>query len=114
MSEAGVADFAAFSSETFHDCEPFPWQQRLTAQVLESGRWPKVIDLPTGTGKTAVLDTAVFALAVRPAVSPRRVVSSSTGVSWSTKFTNGRSGFRTESKRAGRRFYSGSGTVCAA
>ena len=36
--------------------------------------WPDVIDLPTGVGKTAVLDTAVFALAVRPDVSPRRIV----------------------------------------
>ena len=73
MSETGVADFAAFFRDV-HDCEPFPWQRRLTAQVLDRGRWPEVIDLPTGTGKTAVLDTAVFALAARPAVSPRRVV----------------------------------------
>ena len=72
-AETGVADFAAFFRDV-HDCEPFPWQQRLTAQVLERGTWPKVIDLPTGTGKTAVLDTAVFALAARPSVSPRRVV----------------------------------------
>ena len=33
-----------------------------------------MIDLPTGTGKTAVLDIAVFALAARPTHSPRRVV----------------------------------------
>ena len=33
-----------------------------------------MIDLPTGSGKTAVLDTAVFALAARPTHSPRRVV----------------------------------------
>lgn len=67
------ADFAAFFRDV-HDYEPFPWQQRLTAQVLGQGAWPKVIDLPTGTGKTAVLDTAVFALAARPAISPRRIV----------------------------------------
>ena len=66
-------DFAAFFRDV-HDCEPFPWQQRLTARVLEGDAWPKVIDLPTGTGKTAVLDTAVFAMAARPATSPRRVV----------------------------------------
>ena len=68
-----ASNFADFFRDV-HGCEPFPWQQRLTAQVLESGTWPKVIDLPTGTGKTAVLDTAIFALACRPEVSPRRIV----------------------------------------
>lgn len=57
-----------------HDVQPFPWQKRLTEQVIRDGRWPGVIDLPTGTGKTAVLDTAVFALAARPETFPRRVV----------------------------------------
>ena len=57
-----------------HGVEPFPWQRRLTEQVLRDGRWPEVIDLPTGTGKTAVLDTAVFALASRPTTFPRRMV----------------------------------------
>ncbi len=57
-----------------HGYEPFPWQVRLTEQVINSGQWPQVIDLPTGVGKTAALDTAVFSLAVRPDVFPRRVV----------------------------------------
>ena len=67
------ADFVSFFKEV-HGCEPFPWQVRLTEQVLEKGVWPKVIDLPTGSGKTAVIDTAVFALAANPATSPRRIV----------------------------------------
>lgn len=66
-------DFPSFFRD-IHDQKPFPWQQRLTREVLHTGTWPEVIDLPTGTGKTAVLDTAVFALAARPAHSPRRVV----------------------------------------
>ena len=66
-------DFRSFFRD-IHDQEPFPWQQRLTRQVLNSRAWPRVIDLPTGTGKTAVLDTAVFALAAQPTTSPRRVV----------------------------------------
>ena len=69
----GADDFTAFFRD-IHDCEPFPWQQRLTRQVLTRNEWPKVIDLPTGTGKTAVLDTAVFALAVCPNHAPRRIV----------------------------------------
>ena len=71
--ELTSGEFTAFFRDV-HGCDPFPWQQRLTAQVLEGCAWPKVIDLPTGTGKTAVLDTAVFAMAARPAASPRRVV----------------------------------------
>lgn len=66
-------DFASFFQDV-HGYEPFPWQKRLTAQVLARGEWPKVIDLPTGTGKTAVLDTALFAMAAKPQTSPRRVV----------------------------------------
>lgn len=66
-------DFGAFFRD-LHDTDPFPWQNRLTNQVLGDGRWPKVIDLPTGTGKTAALDTAVFALAARPTEFPRRIV----------------------------------------
>ncbi|MCY4630439.1 MAG: type I-U CRISPR-associated helicase/endonuclease Cas3 [bacterium] len=57
-----------------HGVEPFPWQVRLTHQVIENGSWPEVIDLPTGVGKTAALDTAVFSLAVEPQRFPRRVV----------------------------------------
>lgn len=53
--------------------EPFSWQLRLMGRVL-AGKWPDTIDLPTGTGKTAVLDMAVFALAARPDISPRRIV----------------------------------------
>lgn len=68
-----AAEFAEFF-RVVHGHEPYPWQVRLTEQVLSEGKWPEVIDLPTGTGKTAVLDTAVFTLAARPTVFPRRVV----------------------------------------
>ena len=73
MSELTHVDFASFFRDV-HGHEPFPWQQRLTEHVLSRGAWPKVMDLPTGTGKTAVLDTTVFAMAARPVNSPRRVV----------------------------------------
>ena len=71
--ELTPSDFAAFFRD-IHGYEPFPWQRRLTMQVLGQRTWPKVIDLPTGTGKTAVLDTAVFAMAAQPEISPRRIV----------------------------------------
>ena len=73
IGELNSDDFTAFFRDV-HGQAPFPWQRRLTAQVLDRGAWPKVIDLPTGAGKTAVLDTAVFVMAARAATFPRRIV----------------------------------------
>lgn len=72
MAEAsgGFAELVAAA----HGYDPFAWQQRLLGMVLATGRWPAVIDLPTGAGKTSVLDVAVFALAADPDRFPRRVV----------------------------------------
>jgi len=42
----------------------YPWQQKLAEKVC-AGSWPHVMDLPTGSGKTACLDVAVFALAIQ-------------------------------------------------
>ena len=72
MPELSGNDFAPYFQDV-HGDRPFPWQERLTRRLLETGEWPEVIDLPTGTGKTAVLDAAVFSLAARPDVFPRRV-----------------------------------------
>ncbi len=73
MSDLTTSDFDEYFLAT-HGYEPYPWQSRLTRRVLTDGNWPSVIDLPTGTGKTSVLDTAIFSLAARPEVFPRRVV----------------------------------------
>ncbi len=73
MSDLTAGDFDRYFRDV-HGQPPYPWQSRLTRKVLDEGRWPDVIDLPTGVGKTAVLDTAIFALAARPDISPRRIV----------------------------------------
>lgn len=54
-------DFAKFF-RVVHGTAPFPWQERLVRTVVREG-WPALLDLPTGTGKTAAIDAAVFALA---------------------------------------------------
>ena len=42
---------------------PFPWQARLAEQVAKSERWPTEVGVPTGLGKTACLDIAIWWLA---------------------------------------------------
>src|SRR2546423_10238373 len=54
--------FADFYSAVNGGQEPFPWQGRLAAAVA-AGSWPDTIGVPTGMGKTACLDIAVWALA---------------------------------------------------
>ena len=62
--ELRAADFGTFF-QAVHGCSPFPWQQRLVDRLAENDEWPDVLDLPTGTGKTAAMDAAVFHLALR-------------------------------------------------
>jgi CRISPR-associated endonuclease/helicase Cas3 len=61
MRELGIADFDAYF-EALHGQAAFPWQRRLAARVLETG-WPSLLDVPTGAGKTAAIDIAIFHLA---------------------------------------------------
>jgi len=70
---SGKLTFSAFF-EAIHGYAPFPWQRRLAQTVVEEGRWPRLLDLPTGTGKTSAIDVALFALARRPEIFPRRIV----------------------------------------
>ena len=69
---AEIKEFVEFFY-AIHKNDPFPWQKRLMKQVLEREKWPDVIDIPTGAGKTAALDVAVFAMSCRPKF-PRRIV----------------------------------------
>ena len=62
-------DFASFY-EAVHSRPPFPWQKRLAEQVITEG-WPRAITIPTGCGKTSVIDVAVYVLAAQ-AGSPQR------------------------------------------
>lgn len=64
--ELGTADFPVFF-RAIHGCNPFPWQRELVDHLAEHDDWPRsgVLNLPTGSGKTAALDAAVFHLALR-------------------------------------------------
>ncbi len=58
------SDFPAYF-RAVHGCDPFPWQQSLVTRLADTDTWPDVLNLPTGSGKTAALDAAVFHLALR-------------------------------------------------
>ncbi len=78
MKPLTADDFGSFFSELYGGRSPFPWQSRLASAALP-GSWPKVIALPTASGKTACIDIAIFALACQaewPAedrCAPRRI-----------------------------------------
>jgi CRISPR-associated endonuclease/helicase Cas3 len=58
------ADFGEFY-RAVHGYGPFPWQERLAGQVVDEGKWPDTLSLPTACGKTSAIDVAVFALAAQ-------------------------------------------------
>lgn len=75
-------DFAEFFAAV-HGYDPYKWQIRLAKAVLD-GAWPDTIAAPTGAGKTAVIDIAVWHLAAEaarlgaepssPRAAPTRIV----------------------------------------
>lgn len=58
-----TTDFTQFMQEV-HEHPPFPWQSAAVEQAVEKGTWPALVDVPTGLGKTSMLDVAVFLLAL--------------------------------------------------
>ena len=78
MNNLSLDDFSSFFYELY-GYEPYSWQSRLAKRAIE-GDWPGAIDLPTGSGKTACIDIAVFSLACQATLpredrtAPRRIV----------------------------------------
>ena len=62
--------FEAVHSTDSEKRRPFDWQVRLADEVLRKGSWHDVIRVPTSCGKTAVLDLAVFDLALQASKAP--------------------------------------------
>lgn len=50
----------------------FGWQTRLLEKVVKEQAWPRVLDLPTGVGKTTCIDIALFALALNAQEEPTK------------------------------------------
>ena len=58
---AAIPTFTAFY-QALNGRDPFPWQARLAGRVVREG-WPPEVGVPTGLGKTACLDIAIWWLA---------------------------------------------------
>ncbi len=55
--------------------EPFPWQSRLANHIALTGRWYTEVGVPTGLGKTACLDIAVWWLASQATCDPTQRIA---------------------------------------
>jgi CRISPR-associated endonuclease/helicase Cas3 len=55
--------------QAVHDYPPFHWQSMLALKVASEGKWPEVLKLPTSSGKTSVIDIAIFHLALEAELS---------------------------------------------
>ena len=65
-----VPDFPLFY-RAINNRDPFPWQSRLAREVAQTEKWPEEIGVPTGLGKTACLDIAVWWLASQAHLPPK-------------------------------------------
>lgn len=66
-----IEDFPEFFRAVNDDRAPFPWQDRLVRKVAVERAWPPTIAVPTGCGKTALIDMSVFLLALEADRSDR-------------------------------------------
>lgn len=64
-----IEDFKAFH-QAVHNQAPFDWQNELLREIVRERIWPRVLDLPTGSGKTTCIDIALFALALDASTPP--------------------------------------------
>lgn len=55
--------------------DAFPWQSRLAYNIEATGKWNHLIGIPTGLGKTACLDIAVWWLATQAYCPPRERIA---------------------------------------
>ena len=65
----GMPNFEYFYS-AINKRSPFPWQRRLARKIGENRKWPAEIGVPTGLGKTACLDIAVWWIASQAHLPP--------------------------------------------
>lgn len=67
-----TSEFPSFDGffEALWQRPALPWQSRLAGQLRFDRSWPSLVGLPTGLGKTACIDIAVWAMAADAAAAP--------------------------------------------
>jgi CRISPR-associated endonuclease/helicase Cas3 len=73
-----ASDWVPFFKTIHSPHSPFPWQTRLVERLCATNKWPGVLDLATGAGKTTCIDIALFHWLVcasegRPQDAARRI-----------------------------------------
>ncbi len=72
MTDVLTAEHFPEFFEAVRGFEPFPWQADLVQEIID-GEFPDVVDVPTGLGKTSIIDAWVYALAMQGPGGERRV-----------------------------------------
>ena len=72
MTPADLPTFTEFY-RAVHDRDPFPWQAALADRILAGQDWPEAVNVPTGLGKTSLLDIALYTAAAGAPDRRRRV-----------------------------------------
>lgn len=62
--ETILRDFRTFIAVVHPGRSPYQWQERLLEYLVIHGQWPERLAVPTGAGKTSVIDIHVFANAM--------------------------------------------------
>lgn len=77
MSQLGINDFARFFAAVNDGSAPFPWQERLARETwarlaggAETSFLPDLLDIPTGAGKTSIIDVVTFLQALEGGLPP--------------------------------------------
>jgi CRISPR-associated endonuclease/helicase Cas3 len=71
-----IERFDSFFAAVNNGQAPYPWQCELVERIARDGRWPEAISMPTGSGKSSVVDVHVFLVAERA----RRRQAGETGI----------------------------------
>ncbi len=72
-----ISDFKEFFSSLNNGEKPYQWQVRLLEFLIDNKKWPDMLDVPTGAGKTSAIEIHLFlngAIGTHKSAIPRRLL----------------------------------------